>query len=80
MDHLESIVGKKVIIKMKRNDYNIRYPHSSISGTQCLMCENLLEQFDVADDDDSNDAGLQKALKKNKVVLIFDNEISTRIL
>ena len=44
-DDLDLLVGKKIILKLKRNEYNKKYPSSSISMAQYTICEDLLEQF-----------------------------------
>lgn len=77
LDHVESVVGKNVILKMKRNDYNFRYPHSSISVTAFLTCEDLIGQFDAAKEYASVDAGsgVEKVQKKNKVDLTFGSQL-----
>ncbi|XP_028752916.1 uncharacterized protein LOC114712530 [Neltuma alba] len=43
---LDDPVGVKVLLKLKLNEYNKKYPHSSISVLQYTICENLIEQFD----------------------------------
>ena len=73
VDHLDSVVGKRTLLKMRRNDYNIRYPHSSISVTQFILCEDLMNQFQNADDDDDDDdsnggsGGGERTLSNKKV-------------
>ncbi|XP_028782229.1 replication protein A 70 kDa DNA-binding subunit A-like isoform X2 [Neltuma alba] len=44
-DSLDELVGKRMILKLKLNDYNKRYPSSSISVLQYTICEDLIEQF-----------------------------------
>ena len=71
LDHLDSAVGKRALLKMRRNDYNIRFPHSSISVSQFILCEDLMDQFQNADDDDSNggSGGSDRVLSNKKVTL-----------
>lgn len=57
LDVIESVVGTRVLLKMRRNDYNIRYPNSSVSVTHFVACEDLMDQFDEADDDDQSGGG-----------------------
>lgn len=78
LDVIEAVVGKRVLLKMKRNEYNIRYPNSSISVTNFVICEDLMEQFDEADDDDQSggDGGgggavVNKEVYHTKVAAIF---------
>lgn len=42
---------------MRRNEYNLRYPNSSISVTQFLVCEDLNDQFNTANDNGGDDGG-----------------------
>lgn len=57
LDALESVVRKRVLLKMRRNDYNIKFPHSSVSVSQFMMCEDLMDQFNEANDDDAPGGG-----------------------
>ncbi|XP_028753464.1 uncharacterized protein LOC114713054 [Neltuma alba] len=45
---LDELVGKRMILKLKLNDYNRKHPHSSISVVQYTLCEDLIEQFTKA--------------------------------
>ncbi|XP_028751228.1 uncharacterized protein LOC114711041 [Neltuma alba] len=48
---LDEVVRRKMILKLKLNDYNKRHPHSSISVVQYTICEDLLPQFTQAETD-----------------------------
>ncbi|XP_054789830.1 replication protein A 70 kDa DNA-binding subunit B-like [Prosopis cineraria] len=47
-DQLDSIIGKKLLLKLKINQYNKDFPNSSISVTQYTECEDLTGQFNDA--------------------------------
>ena len=49
-DELDSIVGKRMMLRLKLNEYNKKFPHASISVVSFMMCENLLDKFDEVDD------------------------------
>lgn len=44
-DELDSVLGKKVLLKLKRNEYNARHPSASISVVHYVLCEDLMDQF-----------------------------------
>lgn len=49
-DELDSIFGKKMVLRLKLNEYNKKFPNASISVISFMLRENLLEKFDeVAD-------------------------------
>ncbi|XP_028766670.1 uncharacterized protein LOC114724483 [Neltuma alba] len=48
---LDNIVGRKMILKLKLNEYNKKFPHSSISVIQYTNCEDLMDQFTQASSD-----------------------------
>lgn len=55
-------IGKRAIIKLRKNKYNVDHPNSSISVMQFMMCEDLLDDFEQVasggdDDDDDDPAG-----------------------
>ncbi|XP_028789424.1 uncharacterized protein LOC114745433 [Neltuma alba] len=45
-DDLDKPVGKKLLIKLKLNEYNKNHPSSSISVGQFTYCEDLMDQFE----------------------------------
>ncbi|KAK4275760.1 hypothetical protein QN277_018790 [Acacia crassicarpa] len=47
-NELDLPVGKNVLLKLKLNEYNKKYPTSSISVSQYTICEDLLSQFNEA--------------------------------
>ncbi|XP_054817693.1 uncharacterized protein LOC129317387 [Prosopis cineraria] len=47
-DILDDIVGKKLLMKLKLNQYNKDYPNSSISVIQYYECQDLMEEFNGA--------------------------------
>lgn len=47
-DQCDSIVGKRMLLKLKRNEFNAKHTASSISVQQFSYCENLNDQFNEA--------------------------------
>lgn len=45
-DQLDSPIGKRALIQLKKNKYNADHPTSSISVVQFLICEDLNGSFD----------------------------------
>lgn len=49
-EELDDVVGKRMVITLKLNEYNKNHPNSSISVVSFSLCENLLDKFNAADD------------------------------
>ncbi|XP_028797693.1 replication protein A 70 kDa DNA-binding subunit-like [Neltuma alba] len=47
-DELDCLVGKRLLLKIKLNKYNIDFPHSSISVSAYTEIVNLMEDFNRA--------------------------------
>lgn len=45
----DGVVGKRMKLTLKRNEYNVKHPSSSISVQRFTLCRNLLENFEAAD-------------------------------
>ncbi|KAI9125288.1 hypothetical protein K1719_003904 [Acacia pycnantha] len=45
---IESLIGKKMILKMKLNKYNKEHPNSSVSVSTYADCANLIDDFNEA--------------------------------
>ncbi|KAI9114410.1 hypothetical protein K1719_014638 [Acacia pycnantha] len=45
---IDSLIGKKMILKMKLNKYNKEHPNSSVSVTTYADCANLIDDFNEA--------------------------------
>ena len=39
-------VGKRMILKLKRNEYNEKHPTSSLSVLHFSVCRDLMDRFD----------------------------------
>lgn len=44
---LRLIEGKKVLLQLRCNGYNISFPKSSISAVAYTKCEDLLDEFNA---------------------------------
>lgn len=44
----DGVVGKRVKLALKRNDFNDKYSSSSISVQHFTFCRNLIDQFEAA--------------------------------
>lgn len=64
-DEVEEVIGKRAIIKLKKNKYNMDHPRSSISVMQFMMCDDLLGDFDqvVSGGDDDDDLAPGRVIK-----------------
>ena len=64
-DEVEQVIGKRALIKLKKNQYNIDHPNSSISVVQFMMCDDLMGDFDqVASGGDDDDQFPPNCVKK----------------
>ncbi|XP_028757285.1 uncharacterized protein LOC114716446 [Neltuma alba] len=70
---LENLIGKKMMLKMKLNDYNARHSSSSISVSSYTICEDLIEQFMQASNEDEL-IGSINAKKDGNSVFDFPNQ------
>lgn len=70
LDILESVVSKRILVKMRRSAWNLKYPNSSVSVSQFVKCDDLMGQFDDADLGSSSggNTSIGSALRNKKVL------------
>lgn len=54
-DELDSIIGKRMLLSLKLNDYNKKYPNASISVISYTLAQNLMEKFNNSQDEVTKD-------------------------
>lgn len=54
-DELDSIIGKRMLLSLKLNDYNKKYPNASISVISYTLAQNLMEKFNNSQDEVKKD-------------------------
>lgn len=47
-DECDAIVGRRMVIKLKKNEYNEKYPASSLSVIHFILCRDLTDNFNAA--------------------------------
>ena len=50
-DELDNIIGKRMLLSLKLNDFNKRYPNASISVISYTLAHNLMEKFNSTQDE-----------------------------
>ena len=50
-DDLDKIIGKRMLLSLKLNDYNKKYPNASISVISYTLAQNLMEKFSNTQDE-----------------------------
>ena len=54
-DELDSIIGTRMLLSLKLNDYNKKYPNASISVISYTLAQNLMEKFNNSQDEVTKD-------------------------
>lgn len=72
-DEVEEVLGKRAILKLRKNKYNIDHPNSSISVMQYMICDDLLGDFEqvASDGDDDDDPSGSKVIKVLCLLIII---------
>ncbi|XP_054795053.1 uncharacterized protein LOC129300509 [Prosopis cineraria] len=74
-DELEDVVGRKMLLKLKRTSYNLEHPNSSIGVVQYTACQDLLEQFKEASVEEGTNSGLAIMVLEGTIVKEGVNEV-----